>query len=193
MVNGVSGINAGTNVESIKQIMQEVVQEVLDEKDTQMGQQEDAVDDEAALVDATTDNSVDSNKNLTVFAYVIKAISSMMTSMLEAMLKLQNISQNEENSTNEQYVMSKEERDYLNRNPNFIKDLILQEKSPGVFEKIDYLDSSMRPWEYAEYEAEKFMNLGRARMEVSDDEVNQYLQAHPNVIKEAIASENRDS
>ena len=111
MVDGISGVGAGVNVDLIKELVQEAVEEALDARETKNASsveetpdEEPAIDDSGSNADSkepilykdkVIDHFAEEEKNnqLTAFTGLLSAISVMMTSMMETMMKMLGIGQ----------------------------------------------------------------------------------------------------
>ena len=209
MVNGVSGVGAGVNIDALKEIIQDVVEETLEAKEAQnVSTTEEIADEEPKLVDETvnsadegaenTKTTIDVEENqLSGLAGLLTAISTMMTSMMETMMKMLGIGQGEGTTTadgatdqasnsSDKYVMSEDEKAYLTLHPNFVRDLIAQEKFEEIYGRAPRLSEPNGRFEsIGGYKDEKrFESIKR---NITDDEIQAYLQLNPNVIKDAIA------
>ena len=192
MVDGVSGISAGTNVDTIKQIVQEVLEEALEAKEAQAAQEE-SIDEECVITEEGTGDSgaVDgSSEEKTGLAAIFSAISDMFASMIESIIKVMGSSNTEDvkdesaeqvSTENEKYTMSEDEKAYMTLHPDFVRELVAKEKFEDKYGR-SYTDKGLRG-KLNEH------RLNRIMESVTDEEVQAYLQLNPDVIKNAIKME----
>lgn len=193
-VSGISGIGANTNIEALKEIVQEVVEEVLESKEAEKTQTEETVDEESGLVEEETESlapqETKEENSLQGFAGLLTAMTNMMTTMMTAMMQMLGIAQNNkpeaddavDNNTQTQetaqpHVYTKEEQEFLERYDYYLKDIVAEEKLTTDPEIAKSLLGSDYSWE------EKIVLVAN---DVTDAEIEEYLQKHPNAITDAI-------
>ena len=200
MVNGVSGVGAGVNIDALKEIIQDVVEETLEAKETQSANSvEEIADEESELVDveqvADKQQEVPYENKLSGLTGLVTTMSEIMMSIMSKMMEMLGIGQGEKtttagstdqsSNTSDKYVMSEDEKAFLTLHPDFVKNIVAEEK----FEE--------------KYGREAGRNIGSGNLKIirktdairlkvikqniTDEEIQAYLQLNPNVIKDAIA------
>lgn len=200
MVNGVSGVGAGVNIDALKEIIQDVVEETLEAKETQSANSvEEIADEESELVDveqvADKQQEVPYENKLSGLTGLVTTMSEIMMSIMSKMMEMLGIGQGENtttagstdqsSNTSDKYVMSEDEKAFLTLHPDFVKNIVAEEK----FEE--------------KYGREAGRNIGSGKLKIirktdairlkvikqniTDEEIQAYLQLNPNVIKDAIA------
>lgn len=200
MVNGVSGVGAGVNIDALKEIIQDVVEETLEAKETQSANSvEEIADEESELVDveqvADKQQEVPYENKLSGLTGLVTTMSEIMMSIMSKMMEMLGIGQGENtttagstdqsSNTSDKYVMSEDEKAFLTLHPDFVKNIVAEEK----FEE--------------KYGREAGRNIGSGNLKIirktdairlkvikqniTDEEIQAYLQLNPNVIKDAIA------
>lgn len=193
MVNGVNGVGAGMSAEELKAFVQNLIEETLETKG--VGSQpvaEESVDEESGVVsEETTTETVETNQVENPLTGFLTSVTSLFGQMMNMMMQLLGMSQggttqdgaatdgaNAAETGNGKYVMSEDEKAYLTLHPDYVRDLVAQDK----FEE-QYGDKSSF-WNRLFGQS----RLDRIAQSVTDEEIQAYLQLHPNVIKDAIAS-----
>ncbi len=209
MVNGISGIGAGVNIDALKEIIQDVVEETLEAKEAQnVSTTEEAADEEPELVDAAQvtneeQEALDGRKHgndgeiKEGLTGLVSTISEIMMSMMEKMMEMLGIGQEENTTTSndsteqisnasDKYVMTEDEKAYLTLHPDFVRDLVAKEKFEEQYGRAPRLsESNGLIMEIGSKKDEKrFESIKR---NITNAEIQAYLQLNPNVIKDAIA------
>ncbi len=192
MVNGVNGVGAGMSAEEIKSYVQELVEETLATKNVASETVEESADEESGVIsEETTTETVETNQVENPLTGFLTSVTSLFGQMMNMMMQLLGMSQSGTTQTGEatdtanaaetgngKYVMSEDEKAYLTLHPDYVRDLVAQDK----FEE-QYGDKSSF-WNRLFGES----RLDRIAQSVTDEEIQAYLQLNPNVIKDAIAS-----
>lgn len=192
MVNGVNGVGAGMNAEEIKSYVQELVEETLATKNVASETVEESADEESGVIsEETTTETVETNQVENPLTGFLTSVTSLFGQMMNMMMQLLGMSQggttqdgaatdgaNAAETGNGKYVMSEDEKAYLTLHPDYVRDLVAQDK----FEE-QYGDKSSF-WNRLFGQS----RLDRIAQSVTDEEIQAYLQLNPNVIKDAIAS-----
>lgn len=198
MVNGVNGVGAGTSAEELKAFVQELIEETLATKG--IGEQKQTVaesaDEESGVIseEQQTAETTEVENPLTGF---LTSITSLFSKMMDAMTQMLGSAQNNgtqqgnaSDGTNNQttdtgntkYTMTEDEKAYLTLHPDYVKNLIAEEKYEEEY------GSETSKFKQSINEVFKESRLERIANSVTDEEVQAYLQLHPDVIKDAIAS-----
>lgn len=192
MVNGVNGVGAGMSAEEIKSYVQELVEETLATKNVASETVEESADEESGVIsEETTTETVETNQVENPLTGFLTSVTSLFGQMMNMMMQLLGMSQggttqdgaatdgaNAAETGNGKYVMSEDEKAYLTLHPDYVRDLVAQDK----FEE-QYGDKSSF-WNRLFGQS----RLDRIAQSVTDEEIQAYLQLNPNVIKDAIAS-----
>ncbi len=194
MVNGVNGVGAGMSAEELKAFVQNLIEETLETKG--VGSQpvaEESVDEESGVVSeetptVETTEPTEVENPLTGF---LTSITSLFGKMMDLLTQVLGVAQGgaaqsgetadgtqQSAQENSKYVMTEDEKAYLTLHPDYVRDLVAQEKYQ---EKYGDQNSF---WNKIFGES----RMNRIAQSVTDEEIQAYLQLHPNVIKDAIAS-----
>lgn len=207
MVDGVSGVGTGVNIDALKEIIQDVVEETLEAKEAQNAQAvEESADEEYTLVDegdtgdqaeekvsTTTDSGQAESLNASGLTGLLSAISTMLTTMMESMVKMLGVGQTDQAAANSQtssdgiYQMSADEKAFLTLNPDFLRNLVAKEKFEAKYGE-SYADATSSGSKLSRHIAD--VKLDHLKSQVTDEEMQAYLQLNPDVIKNAIEVQN---
>ncbi len=198
MVNGVNGVGTnGLSAAELKEFVQELIDETLATKESEAAANSEVTaetaDEESGLVvEGTTEQAeeVQTDKVENPLTGILTSITSMFETLMNALLEVVGAKKDDAAATddeaaagttdtgNEKYVMTEDEKAYLTLHPDYVKDLIAEEKYQEKYGNKKGLFAN----------ALKSSRLERLARTVTDAEVQAYLQLHPNVIKDAIAS-----
>ena len=202
MVDGISGISAGTSIETIKEIVQEAVEEALEAKDAgNAAGAEQSADEESTLVDDAegtqqASGKTDSGQNgFSGFSSILTSITTMMTTIIETVLKSLGAGQTDQtadagnadgtdsagdtsNITNETIELTKEEKHYLKR-------VIANMKYEKLYGKpYNPNDTSVTFFQRSNNSHYYQVILDR----IKDEEIQAYAELHSDTLKQDIAA-----
>ena len=194
MVDGIGGINgtSGLDAAQLKALIKEAVAEELEEQKKASGTTQ-AESDEEAVVELDQDTSKENDLStgiLDKFTALFEKVFDVILAVIgtKDTGKVENTDgttdgntnvENAENPDNSKYQMTASEKAYLTMNPDFVRNLIAEEKYQETYGNKNYGLFGSDPF--------KKSNLKKLAASVTDAEIQAYLQLHPNVIKEAIA------
>ena len=192
MVDGVSGVGNGMSAEDIKAYVQELVEETLAAKSAETVDSSvttDSVDEESEVVteETTTTTAAQSEEVTNPLTGLLTSITSLFGQMMNVMMQMFGMSTSgvqqttssgsdatqSEHLGDTKYTMTEDEKAYLTLHPDYVKDLIAEEKYQEKYGDDSFLKS---------------YRMRRIESKITDEEIQAYLQLHPNVIKDAIAN-----
>lgn len=203
MVNGVNGVGTnGLSAAELKEFVQDLIEETLATKEAEKASgtevSTDSTDEESGIVaeEETTQETTtaETDKVENPLTGILTSITSMFETLMNALLEVIGTKNNTTGATddtaatedstagaatgNDKYVMTEDEKAYLTLHPDYVKNLIAEEKYQEQYgDKKGIIGNLL-----------KNSRMKRLTNSVTDAEVQAYLQLHPNVIKDAIAS-----
>lgn len=203
MVNGVNGVGTnGLSAAELKEFVQDLIEETLATKEAEKASgtevSTDSTDEESGIVaeEETTQETTtaETDKVENPLTGILTSITSMFETLMNALLEVIGTKNNTTGATddtaatedstagaatgNDKYVMTEDEKAYLTLHPDYVKNLIAEEKYQEQYGDKKGIIANVL----------KNSRLERLTNSVTDAEVQAYLQLHPNVIKDAIAS-----
>ena len=203
MVNGVNGVGTnGLSAAELKEFVQDLIEETLATKEAEKASgtevSTDSTDEESGIVaeEETTQETTtaETDKVENPLTGILTSITSMFETLMNALLEVIGTKNNATDATddttategetagadtgNDKYVMTEDEKAYLTLHPDYVKDLIAEEKYQEQYGDKKGIIANVL----------KNSRMERLTNSVTDAEVQAYLQLHPNVIKDAIAS-----
>lgn len=204
MVDGVNGVgNNSMSAAEIKAYVQELVEETLATKEAQAASEvtEESADEESGVISEETtqqEAAVQSNDVENPLTGFMTSITTLFDTLLQALLQVVGAGKTEgtgaageaddaagsANTGNEKYVMTEDEKAYLTLHPDFVRNLVAQEKVADEDSSSNKVIGGSKL-----KQAINEVKVKLTAQKVTDEEIQAYLQLHPNVIKDAIAKE----
>lgn len=194
MVDGIGSVAGATTTSNAELVaaLKTALTEILETNKSGGTKIEESKDEESGITEEKTPTKPKEDATSTGLMSLLTSLTSMLGSLMQTMLEALGIKKGEtnkpaddtENPTappdKDTYKMTENEKAYLTLNPNFVKNLMAQEKG---YEK--YPQRLSLPGKLPNVFRENY--IAKMEKNITDEEVQAYLQLHPNTIKDAIS------